>query len=214
MGFYLPRCGKLAHLVENSLRGGGINARILHTFFRLYEQHHSTGQVQSLRFWQKLALGPPSNRFTLVWEKSSNGKWLKTAFENRPRTGKSRGNARDEICAFKLALSRHIIWFAYIFAFDSGSLLIAGGWRKCGMLLIFLSNCSICVPLAASGMRRSTCKRICRGTLSQKTRNWPGWLMQPMRDQPAHVFALESWLARSVRVRGPACLRLCWALTF
>ena len=29
-------------------------------------------------------------------------------------------------------------WFTYIFAFDSGSLSIAGGWRKCGTLPIFV----------------------------------------------------------------------------
>ena len=37
----------------------------------------------------------------------------------------------------------------------------------------FLSNCGTRVPLAAPGMTRSPSKRICRGTRSQKTRNWP-----------------------------------------
>ena len=32
------------------------------------------------------------------------------------------------------------LWFTYIFAFDSGSLSIAGGWRKCGTLLIFCQH--------------------------------------------------------------------------
>ena len=35
----------------------------------------------------------------------------------------------------------------------------------------FLSNCSTRVPLAAPGITRSPRKRICRGTLSQKTQN-------------------------------------------
>ena len=65
------------------------------------------------------------------------------------------------------------LWFTYIFVFDSGSLSIAGGWRKCGTLLIFLSDCSTRVRLAAPGKTRSPSKRICRGTLLQKTRNWP-----------------------------------------
>ena len=37
----------------------------------------------------------------------------------------------------------------------------------------FLSNCSTCVPIAAPGIIGSPSKRICRGTHSQKTRNWP-----------------------------------------
>ena len=37
----------------------------------------------------------------------------------------------------------------------------------------FLSNCNTRVPLAAPGITRSSSKRICRGMLSQKTRNWP-----------------------------------------
>ena len=42
-------------------------------------------------------------------KKSSNGKWLKTAFEKkkRPRTDISRVNARDAICAFEFAPSLH-----------------------------------------------------------------------------------------------------------
>ena len=61
------------------------------------------------------------------------------------------------------------------FAFDPGSLSIAGGWRKCGTLLIFLSKCSAGVPLAAPGIT-SPSKRICRSTLSQNwPRNWSIW---------------------------------------
>ena len=37
-----------------------------------------------LSFWRKWDLGAPTNRFPLVWEKSSNGKWLKMAFEKTP----------------------------------------------------------------------------------------------------------------------------------
>ena len=98
----------------------------------------SSSYLSILSFWRKYALGAPTVWLPLVWEKSSNGKWWKTAFEKRPRTGISRGNARDEICAFKFSPYRHAIWFTYIFAFDSGSLSISGGWRNCGALLIFL----------------------------------------------------------------------------
>ena len=85
------------------------------------------------------------------------------------------------------------LWFTYIFAFDWGSLSITGGWRKCGTLLIFLSNCSTCVPVAAPGRTGSPRKRICRGMLPQKTRNWSIW-------QTAHGH---------VAMRGHACARLC-----
>ena len=44
----------------------------------------SSGYLSILSFWRKWALGAPTNRFPLVWEKSSNGKWLKTAFEKMP----------------------------------------------------------------------------------------------------------------------------------
>ena len=39
------------------------------------------------------------------------------------------------------------LWFTYIFAFDSGSLSIAGGWRKYGTLLIFCQTVVLVSPL-------------------------------------------------------------------
>ena len=39
------------------------------------------------------------------------------------------------------------LWFTYIFAFDSGSLSIGGGWRKCGTLLIFCQIVVLVCPL-------------------------------------------------------------------
>ena len=39
------------------------------------------------------------------------------------------------------------LWFTYIFAFDSGFLSIAGGWRKCGTLLIFCQTVVLVCPL-------------------------------------------------------------------
>ena len=94
----------------------------------------------------------------------------------RKKTPTYRNFARKcswRIMCFQFAPSRHALWFTYIFAFDSRSLSIAAGWRKCGTLLVFLSTCSTHVTLAAPGITRRTSKRICRFTLSQKTRNWP-----------------------------------------
>ena len=49
----------------------------------------------------------------------------------------------------------------------------------------FLGNCSACVPVDAPGRTGSPSKRICRGTLSQKTWNWFIW-------QTAHGWPLPS----------------------
>ena len=62
----------------------------------------------------------------------------------------------------------------------------------------FLSNCSTCVPVTAPGITRSPSKRTCRGTLSQKTRNWP--TCEPVHvpwctwTQPGEVEELRSGL--------------------
>ena len=57
----------------------------------------------------------------------------------------------------------------------------------------FLSNCSTCVPVAAPGRTGSPGKRICLGTLSQKTRNI----------DPSGRLRMAMW-----PLRGPACARL------
>ena len=56
-----------------------------------------------------------------------------------------------------------------------GSLSIAGGWGKCGALLILCHFWSCCtrVTLAAPRITRSRSERTCHGTPSEKTRNWP-----------------------------------------
>ena len=135
----------------------------------------SSGYLSILSFWRNQALGEPTNRFPLVWEKSSDGKWLKTVFEKKcPRTDISRGNARDEICAFKFAPSRHAIWFAYIFFCVWLGLFVDCWWLKeVRYAPDFLSKCSTRVLFAVQGIPRSPSKRICRGTLSQKTRKYP-----------------------------------------
>ena len=104
--------------------------------------------------------------------------------KKRPRTGISRGNDRDAICAFKFAPSRH--------AFDLHAFLRLTR-ALCRSLLVegsvvrswFLWNCSTRVPVDAPGITGSPSKRICHGTLSQKSWNWSIW-------QTAHGWPLPS----------------------
>ena len=131
-----------------------------------------------LSFWRKWALGSPTNRFLLVWDKSSNGKWLKTAFgkKKRPFTSISRGNARDALSlyAFKFAPSCHAFDLHTLLRLTRAlprSLVVEGSVVRSW----FLSNCSTCVPVFAPGITGSPSKRICCGTVSQKTRIWYMW---------------------------------------
>ena len=69
-----------------------LNFRQSETYL-LKKRSSNSGYWSILSFRRKWALGVPTNRFPLVWEKYSNGKWLKTAVENkRPSTGISHGN--------------------------------------------------------------------------------------------------------------------------
>ena len=84
-------------------------------------------------------LGAPTNRFALIWVKSSNGKWLKTAFEKKTPT--YRYFARK--CSWRnnvLSSSRHLVtpFDLHTFLGWFGSLSIAGGWRKCGTFFVKL----------------------------------------------------------------------------
>ena len=100
------------------------------------------------------------------------------------------------VTQYVLSSSRHIVT-----PFDLHTFLRLT-WALCRSLVVegsvvrpwFLSNCSTRVPLALPGKTRSPSKRICPGTLSKKTRNWPIW-------QAAYRAMLP--------VRGPACARLC-----
>ena len=98
------------------------------------------------------------------------------AFEKKksPPTGISRGNACDEIWCFQVRAtsSRHLI---YIHVCVQFGLFVDRWWLKeVWYAPDFLSNYGTCT-LAAPGITRGPSKRICRGTLSQKTRNWPIW---------------------------------------
>ena len=131
----------------------------------------------------------PINSRLLEKSPSTEGGWKRRS-KKRPRTGILRGNARDAMCASKFAPSRH--------AFDLHTFCVWLGlfvdrwwlkevWYAPGFSL----NCSTCVPIAAPGITGSPSKRICRGTLSQKT------------PKLIHLAGC-TW-----PVRGPACARLC-----
>ena len=97
----------------------------------------SLGYLSILSFWRRWALGALTNRFPLVWENPPTESGWKRRSKKPPTSGISRGNARDAIKKFQVRAISSRLRFTYIFAFDSGSLSIAGGWSKCGTLLIF-----------------------------------------------------------------------------
>ena len=73
-----------------------------------------------------------------------------------------------------LSISRQSsrLWFTYIFALASDALSIAGGWRKCDTLLIFLSNHCTVVTLAARKRSRRLEWTNSPWHASQKTQCW------------------------------------------
>ena len=144
-----------------------------------FATRRSSGYL-SISSWRKWALGAPTNRFPLVWEKSSNGKWLKTAFEKTPTYRYFARKCSWRSMCFQVRAISSRVWFTYIFAFDSGLFVDRWWLKEVWYAPDFLSNCCTRVPLAAQRITRSPSKRICRGTLSQKTRNWPTC-------QPVHV---------------------------
>ena len=71
---------------------------------------------------------------------------VENGVRKRPHTGISRRNARDAICAFKFAPSRHT-FDLHTFLRLTRALSFAGGWRKCGTLLIFCQTVVLVCPL-------------------------------------------------------------------
>ena len=171
------------------------------------------GLFVDFEFLRKWALGAPTNRFPfIVWKKSSNGKWLKTTFEINAHVPVFR--AEMLVMQYVLSSSRHVVTPLICIQFCVWLGLFVDRWwlKEVRYAPDFLSNCSTRVTQAVPGITGSPSKRICRGTLSQKTRNWSIWqaahgYVANDLAQPAHVFAPESWLARSVW--GPTRLRLC-----
>ena len=113
-----------------------------------------------------------TNRFPLVWEKSSNGKWLKTAFEKNAHVPVFR--AEMIVTQYVLSSSRHLVTpLIYIHFCVWLGLFVDRWWLKeMWYAPDFLSNCSTCVPVAAPWRTGSPSKRIYRNTLSEKTQNW------------------------------------------
>ena len=79
------------------------------------------------------------------------------------------------VTQYVLSSSRHLVTpLIYIHFFVWLGLFVNRWWLKeVWYAPDFLSNCSTCVPVAAPGITKSPSIRTCRGTLSQKTRNWP-----------------------------------------
>ena len=157
---FLYHCAKKSKMTKNSNRG-------------VLPYRRCSGYLSILSFWRKLAPGAPTNPFPLVWEKSSNGKWLKTAFEKN--THVPGFCTKMIVTQYVLSSSRHLVTpLIYIHFCVWLGLFVDRWWlKKVWYAPDFLSNCSTCVPVAAPGITGSPSKRICRGTLSQKTRNWP-----------------------------------------
>ena len=115
-------------------------------------------------------------------KKSSNGKWLKTAFEKNAHVPVFR--AEMIVTQYVLSSSRHLVTpLIYVHFCVWLGLFVDRWWLKeVWYAPVVLSNCRTCVPVAAPGITRRPSKRTCRGTLSQKTRNWP-----TCRCKPVHV---------------------------
>ena len=93
------------------------------------------GYLSILSFWRKWALGEPTNRIPLDWEKSSKGKWLKTAFEKNAHVPVAR--AEMLVTKYVLSNSRHLVKPFNLHTFlrlTGGFLSIAGGQRKEGVV--------------------------------------------------------------------------------
>ena len=161
--------------------------------------------------WQNPALGAPTNRFPLVWEKSSNGKWLKTAFEKNAHLPVFR--AEMLVTQYVLSSSHHLVTPLIYIHFCVWLELFDDRWwlKEVWCAPDFLSNCSICVPVAAPGITGSLSpSKICRGTFSQKNRNWSIW-------QAAHGYvASEGPSTRHVHIRPAlkSALKIALSLNF
>ena len=72
------------------------------------------GLLLILSFWRKWALWTPTNRFPLVWEKSSNGNWLKTAFEKTPTYRYFTRKCSWRNMCFQVRAISSRLWLTYI----------------------------------------------------------------------------------------------------
>ena len=107
------------------------------------------------------------------------------------------------VTQYVLSSSRHLVtpWIYIHFCVWLG-LFVDYWWLTEGWYAPdFLSTCSTCVPVAAPGITRSPSKRICRGTLSQKTWNWPTF-------KPVHVHERNRERRRSFDPAHALCRQL------
>ena len=95
--------------------------------------------------------------------------------KKRPRTGISRGNDRGRNMCFQVRAISSRLWFIYIFAFASGSLSIAGGWRKCGTLLNFCQTVVLVCPLLLQEEQEARVKGFAAARFRKKPENWSIW---------------------------------------
>ena len=136
------------------------------------------GEVWAIcRFWvfdgNAWALGAPTNRFPLVWEKSSNVKWLKSALKKSSKyCGISCGNDSEVMSAFI---------FAPIFAPLSNTHFCVWLRTLCRLLVVegsVIRSWFFAKPLYSSDPRCSKKNTKLDWTnlpwhASQKTRFWP-----------------------------------------
>ena len=139
----------------------------------LHDTWRSSGNWSILSFWRKWALGAPTNRFPLVWEKSSNGSGWKRRSKNCRSTGISRGNDRDVMSAFDFAPIYTPFDQHGYFAFDFGRFVDRWWLKEVWYAPDFLPNHCTVATLAVR--KRNT--RLEWTNLpwhaSQKSRLWP-----------------------------------------
>ena len=108
------------------------------------------GEVRAIcRFWV-------FDRNRLLGHRLIDSRWFEknlpteSGWKRRSKTPTYRYFARKcswrNMCFQVCAISSRL-WLTYIFAFDSCFLSIAGGWRKCGTLLIFCQTVVLVCPL-------------------------------------------------------------------
>ena len=138
-----------------------LTSRCRSTQVKLY-----TGLIASTDLWPQ-EMFTFSEMLALVQSESSFGAYV---CHRRPA-----GLHSDQRSCYVLSSSCHLVTPLIYIHFCVWLGLFVDRWKLKEVWYApdFLSNCSTRVSLAAPGITKSLRKRICRGTLSQKTRNWP-----------------------------------------
>ena len=127
------------------------------------------------------------------WESARDtltAKWDGNGFRS---PGKNHLSCNGE---YVLSSSRHLVTLLIYIRFCVWLGLFVDRWwlKEVWFAPDFLSHFSACVPFAAPGITGIQSKRICRGTLSKKTRNWSIW-------QTAHGYVGIPTTVRKTEVR-------------